>query len=95
MAPEIARERYDRFMTLQAEISAEKLSGKIGRTIPVLIDGVDEDGAVGRSGGDAPEIDGLVYVEDGEGLEPGDLVDVEIRSAEAYDLWGTVARAGD
>jgi len=89
---EIKLERQARLMELQAEISAERLAEKIGRTLTVLVDEVDEEGAVARSMGDAPEIDGLVYVEDGTGLKPGDFVSVTIEDADEHDLWAS--RAG-
>lgn len=76
-------------MELQAEISAARLAQKIGRTLTVLVDEVDEEGAVARSMGDAPEIDGLVYVEDGTGMKPGDFVSVRIEDAGEHDLWGS------
>ena len=62
-------------MALSARISAEKLAGKVGSTIDVLIDAVDEEtgGATGRSKADAPEIDGEVHLRDAGGLEPGDM----------------------
>ena len=60
---------------------------KVGREIDVLIDEVDEDGAVGRSSADAPEIDGCVYVSSDEPLKPGDLVRTRVTDADEYDLW--------
>lgn len=85
---EIKQERYDRFMQLQQKISAERLQKKIGRTLEVLIDEVDEEGAIGRSHADAPEIDGAVYLNGDTSLKPGDLVKVRIQEADEYDLWG-------
>ncbi|HEY7884026.1 MAG TPA: 30S ribosomal protein S12 methylthiotransferase RimO [Cellvibrionaceae bacterium] len=85
---EIKQERFDRFMQLQQTISTARLQQKIGRTITVLIDEVDDEGAIGRSSADAPEIDGMVYLP-GEGLQAGDLVEVVIEHADEYDLWGT------
>jgi ribosomal protein S12 methylthiotransferase len=84
-------ERRARLMQLQARISAAKLQRKIGRTLTVLVDAVGEDGAVARSAADAPEIDGLVYVEDANGLEPGQFVRVTVRSADEHDLYATRA----
>ncbi|BCB26902.1 ribosomal protein S12 methylthiotransferase RimO [Sulfurimicrobium lacus] len=86
---EVKLERQARLMELQAEISAERLAQKIGRTLTVLVDEVDEEGAVARSMGDAPEIDGLVYVEDGTGLKPGDFVTVTVEDADEHDLWAS------
>lgn len=86
---EIKQERFDRFMAVQQKISAQRLQAKIGRTLEVLIDEVDEEGAIGRSYADAPEIDGLVYLNGARGLQPGDSVQVIIENADEYDLWGT------
>jgi len=86
---EIKEERYARLMDLTARISAEKLQAKIGRTLDVIIDEVDEDGgATGRSKADAPEIDGNVLLRDAEGLKQGDIVRVEIEDADEHDLFG-------
>jgi ribosomal protein S12 methylthiotransferase len=86
---EIKQERYDRFMQLQQKISADKLQQKIGKTISVLIDEVDDEGAIGRSFADAPEIDGAVYLNDEQNLKAGDIVQVKIEHADEYDLWGS------
>lgn len=83
-------ERYRRFMEVQQAISADILKDWIGREIDVLIDEADEDGAVGRSYADAPDIDGAVIL-DGAGLRPGDMVRARIIAADAYDLRGEVA----
>ena len=85
---EVKQERVARLMALQEQISAAKLERKVGKTYTVLVDEVDEDGAVARSAADAPEIDGLVYIEDAEGLKEGDFVEVKITEADAHDLWG-------
>jgi ribosomal protein S12 methylthiotransferase len=86
---EITAERLERFMEVQAAISADRLQAKVGRVLTVLVDGVDDDGAViARSSADAPEIDGVVVVEDGEGLAAGEFVDVEITAASEHDLFG-------
>ena len=72
-----------------AAISAAKLEAKIGRTLDVIIDVVDDEGgATGRSKADAPEIDGEVHLRDSSGLEPGDIVQVEIEDADEHDLFG-------
>jgi ribosomal protein S12 methylthiotransferase len=92
VAPEVMEERYHRFMTLQQEISAKKLAAKIGRTLPVLIDSVGQEGALGRSSADAPEIDGNVKIMSKNlKLAPGDLVNVKITEADEYDLTGKLA----
>jgi ribosomal protein S12 methylthiotransferase len=84
---ELKQERWERFMELQQGISAAKLQAKIGRTIEVLIDEVDAEGAIGRSSADAPEIDGKVYLEGVTDLRPGDFVEAEVTAADDYDLW--------
>ncbi|OZB05593.1 MAG: ribosomal protein S12 methylthiotransferase [Idiomarina sp. 34-48-12] len=89
---EVKQQRYARFMEVQQEISAARLQAKIGRTLSVLIDEMDEEGAIGRSYADAPEIDGLVYLNGEFNVQPGDRVDVLIEHADEYDLWGTVQR---
>jgi ribosomal protein S12 methylthiotransferase len=89
---EVKQARYARFMEVQQEISAARLQQKIGRTLQVLIDEVDAEGAIGRSYADAPEIDGLVYLNGEYDVQPGQRVDVAIEHADEYDLWGTVVR---
>ncbi|MDR2874557.1 MAG: 30S ribosomal protein S12 methylthiotransferase RimO [Methylobacillus sp.] len=84
---EVKQERLARFMQLQADISAKKLQNKIGQTLLVLVDAADEENAVGRSAADAPEIDGVVYLEGGAGLLPGDLVEATITDADDHDLF--------
>jgi ribosomal protein S12 methylthiotransferase len=84
---EVKQERWDRFMALQQQISADRLQAKIGRTIEILIDSVDEQGAIGRSSADAPEIDGKVYLDGITDLNPGDFVEAEVTGADDYDLW--------
>jgi ribosomal protein S12 methylthiotransferase len=83
---EVMAEREQAFMQLQAEISRNRLQAKIGSVQQVLVDGVDDGVAIARSSADAPEIDGLVYVRDGQDLHAGDLVDVKITDADDYDL---------
>tara|TARA_R110000822_G_scaffold59736_36_gene149265 strand:- start:4911 stop:6260 length:1350 start_codon:yes stop_codon:yes gene_type:complete len=90
---DVQQQRWERFMETQQVISARRLQRKVGQTLEVLIDDVDEEGAVGRSAADAPEIDGNVFINDIEsvvalGLEPGDMVQVTIEHADEYDLWG-------
>lgn len=88
----VKQERWERFMQTQQKVSAERLQQKIGRIIKVIIDEVDEEGALGRSMADAPEIDGAVYLNDEFNVAPGDIVDVEIEHADEYDLWGSVVK---
>jgi len=84
---EIKQERWDRFMALQQQISADKLQRKVGSTIEILIDEVNDEGAIGRSRADAPEIDGNVFLDGATGLQPGDFVEAEVTAASEYDLW--------
>ncbi|MEN4920783.1 30S ribosomal protein S12 methylthiotransferase RimO [Achromobacter spanius] len=84
---DVKQDRWERFMALQQTISTARLALKVGREIDVLIDEVDEDGAVGRSAGDAPEIDGCVYVSSDKPLKAGDMVRVRVTDSDEYDLW--------
>ncbi|MNY72504.1 Ribosomal protein S12 methylthiotransferase RimO [compost metagenome] len=79
-------------MELQQQVSVRKLARKVGKEMTVLIDEVDEEGATGRSFADAPEIDGLVYLNGETGLKPGDLVKVRIDEADEYDLWASLVK---
>jgi ribosomal protein S12 methylthiotransferase len=85
---EVKQERWDRFMAHQQAISTARLARKVDTEIDVLIDEVDEEGAIGRSSADAPEIDGCVYVSSDRQLAPGDLVRVRVTESDEYDLWG-------
>ncbi len=87
VAEEIKEQRFHRFMQLQQQISASKLQEKIGKTLSVIIDEVTEQGAIGRSQADAPEIDGVVYLDGVVDRHPGDIVRVVIEDADEYDLW--------
>ncbi|MFN3965558.1 MAG: 30S ribosomal protein S12 methylthiotransferase RimO [Silanimonas lenta] len=90
----LKQERLARFMELQAEISAGKLERKVGTVQTVLVDAIDGELAIGRTRGDAPEIDGTVQIQDGAArkLKPGQFVEVEIMGADEHDLFGLVAR---
>ncbi|MHB8453511.1 MAG: 30S ribosomal protein S12 methylthiotransferase RimO [Acidiferrobacterales bacterium] len=86
---ELKQERYGRLMELQAEISADKLEGRIGQTLTVLVDEITDDGtAIARSPADAPEIDGAVIIENAGALEVGEFARVRITDAGEHDLWG-------
>ncbi|PPT44657.1 30S ribosomal protein S12 methylthiotransferase RimO [Xanthomonas arboricola] len=87
---EVKQERLARFMARQAEISAARLEAKIGSVQQCLVDLIEDDIAVARSRADAPEIDGLVHIQNGgeRGLKVGDLVDVEITDSDEHDLFG-------
>jgi ribosomal protein S12 methylthiotransferase len=84
---EVKEERWHRFMALQAALSDERSNAQIGKTIDVLIDEVDEDGAVGRSKADAPEIDGEVFLSNATGLKSGDLIKAKVTAGDQSDLW--------
>jgi ribosomal protein S12 methylthiotransferase len=86
--PEVQQERLGRLMLLQEEISEERLERKIGKTFTVLVDEVNEEGAIARSSADAPEIDGVVYINDGQDLEVGQFANVRITDSDEHDLWG-------
>lgn len=87
---ELKQERLARFMARQAEISAARLEAKIGSVQQCLVDLIEDDIAVARSRADAPEIDGLVHIQNGGELKlkVGDLVDVEITDSDEHDLFG-------
>jgi ribosomal protein S12 methylthiotransferase len=99
VAPELQEERRRRFMDVQSRISAAKLAAKVGRTLDVLVDGTAVAGrgkakrtiAVARSSADAPEIDGVVHVEDGGNLAPGSFARVTVTAAGEHDLVATLA----
>ena len=89
---EVREERRGRVMQLQETISTNRLQAKVGKTMRVLIDGLDRSGGIGRSSADAPEIDGVVYIkppyEPHRKLQIGEFIDVKITAADAHDLWG-------
>jgi ribosomal protein S12 methylthiotransferase len=87
MPEEVKEERYDRLMRHQQAISAELLRTRVGQSIEVMVDEIDEDDAVARSHWDAPEIDGNVYLHGETGLKPGDRLSVIVESADDYDLF--------
>ncbi len=88
----IKQERLETFMDRQAQISAAKLQTKIGQTLDIIIDEVGENGAIGRSKADAPEIDGVVHVlGDATKMQCGDLIQVKIEATDAHDLQGVLA----
>ena len=89
----VKEERWHRFMAAQQEVSEEILAARVGATIDVIVDAVDEDGPVGRSKWDAPEIDGTVFLTSDAALKPGDIVKARVDEADDYDLWATVLPA--
>ena len=88
---DVKEERFHRFMQLQQEISAERLKQKIGQTLDVIVDEIDDEGIIGRTKADAPEVDGLVYIENlsGTPVKVGEFIKVTITYSDEYDLWGT------
>ncbi|HEX8776751.1 MAG TPA: 30S ribosomal protein S12 methylthiotransferase RimO, partial [Rhodanobacter sp.] len=91
VSEELKEDRLEQFMAVQAEISAARLQRKVGRTIQVLVDEANAEGAVARSAADAPEIDGSVLIADGQGLKPGQFVDVVVEGASEHDLHARLA----
>jgi ribosomal protein S12 methylthiotransferase len=87
----VKEERRARFMETQEKISAARLKAKIGRTLTVLVDEVGSDGAVARSAADAPDIDGLVHINQGKGLKLGEFAQVRVTRANSHDLWAVPA----
>jgi ribosomal protein S12 methylthiotransferase len=86
---ELKQERWDRFMAKQQKISTDRLTLKVGTEQTILIDEVDDEGAIGRSMADAPEIDGLVYLNQEFNVSPGELVKTRITHSDEYDLWAS------
>lgn len=88
---DVKEERFHHFMQLQQEISAERLKQKIGQTLDVIVDEIDDEGIIGRTKADAPEVDGLVYIENlsGTPVKVGEFIKVTITHSDEYDLWGT------
>ena len=87
---QLKEERRARLMELQADISADRLAERVGQTMTVLVDEIAEEGAVARSYADAPEIDGVVVIENPAGLVPGEFAKVRITDSGEHDLWGEV-----
>ncbi|WIV51399.1 30S ribosomal protein S12 methylthiotransferase RimO [Marivivens sp. LCG002] len=87
---EVKQDRWDRFMEKAQAISEAKLQAKVGKTLEVIVDDIDEEGiATCRTWADAPEIDGNLFIDEGtEELSVGDIVQVEVDEAGEYDLWG-------
>jgi len=84
---DVKQDRLQRFMELQAEISTNKLRKKVGQTLQVMVDEVDEEGIIARSKADAPEVDGLVFVDSDKQYEAGTLIDVKITDSSEHDLF--------
>lgn len=88
---EVKQERLQRFMETQAAISTAKLERKIGSTVRALVDHVDAKGAIARTSADAPEIDGVVRIRDGQKLKLGQFVSVRVDASDEHDLSGVLA----
>jgi ribosomal protein S12 methylthiotransferase len=84
-------ERKARLLRHQEDISTQRLERKIGRRIQVLVDEIDEDGAIARSQGDAPDVDGLVYITDGHELEVGEFAEVSVIDCDVHDLYAQLS----
>ena len=86
---DLKQDRWERFMQKAQAISEAKLAAKVGQTLQVIVDAVDDEGATTRTWADAPEIDGNLFIDEGfEGLNPGDILSVVVEEAGEYDLWG-------
>ncbi len=91
VSDEVREERRRRLMGVQEDISAELLAAKIGREIIVLVDEVDDEGTIARSSADAPEIDGLVFINEFFDAAPGDFLTVKVVDADEHDLYAELA----
>ena len=87
---EVKEERWHALMSAQKAVSAQVLSGRVGRTIDVLVDEVDDEGAIGRSAWDAPEIDGCVFLNGEAEIKAGDMVRATVTNSDDYDLWADI-----
>jgi ribosomal protein S12 methylthiotransferase len=88
---EVKEERWQRFMARARTISAAKLAARVGTRVEVVVDEVDEEAATCRTRGDAPEIDGNLFIDEGFArLRPGDILTVTVEEADDYDLWGRI-----
>jgi ribosomal protein S12 methylthiotransferase len=92
VAEEEKEERLQRFMAVQASISEQKLSRRVGGIEDIIIDGRDEEGIIARSKGDAPEIDGMVFVNNEHDCKAGDIVRARITDHNAHDLWAEIIK---
>ena len=91
LSEEVKEERWNRFMMKAQDISEKKLKKKIGTIQDVIIDELDEEGAICRTKGDAPQIDGNLFIDkDFENLKQGQIVSAKVDEASEYDLWGKV-----
>jgi ribosomal protein S12 methylthiotransferase len=84
---EVIDERWHRFMQAQERVSLQRLAATVDREIDVIVDTVSSDAIIGRSKGDAPDIDGRVYLPVDAILEPGDILTARVEHSDAHDLW--------
>ena len=91
---EVKDKRAELVMQIQTGIMAQKQAEKVGQTVRVLCDGIDEESGLYlcRTTGDAPEVDGNVCVSSEEPLYPGQFYDVLVEDSDLYDLYGTVVK---
>ena len=93
ISEDIKQHRWEIFMETARKISTEKLARKIGNEIEVIVDEIDDEGAVCRTKADAPEIDGNLFIEENfDKISVGDILKVHVTAASDYDLWGTVSK---
>tara|TARA_Y100000589_G_C27133593_1_gene621584 strand:+ start:125 stop:1504 length:1380 start_codon:yes stop_codon:yes gene_type:complete len=93
ISEEVKQHRWEVFMEKAMKISAKKLTKKIGNEIDVIVDEIDEEGAICRTKADAPEIDGNLFIEDNfEKIHVGDIIKVNVTASGDYDLWGTISK---
>ena len=93
ISEDIKQHRWEIFMETARKISTEKLARKIGNEIEVIVDEIDEEGAVCRTKADAPEIDGNLFIEENfDKISVGDILKVHVTAASDYDLWGTISK---
>lgn len=88
---DVKDDRLEKFMGLQAQISADRLQLKVGKRMQVIVDEVTEEGSVARTKGDAPDVDGLVFIDNVTNVEPGDILEVIIEEADEHDMWAHLA----
>ena len=93
ISEDIKQNRWEIFMETARKISTEKLARKIGNEIEVIVDEIDDEGAVCRTKADAPEIDGNLFIEENfDKISVGDILKVNVTAASDYDLWGTISK---
>ena len=93
ISEDIKQHRWEIFMETARKISTEKLARKIGNEIEVIVDEIDDKGAVCRTKADAPEIDGNLFIEENfDKISVGDILKVKVTAASDYDLWGTISK---